>query len=84
MRPVGLVFQVQRDEFHGFPPIEHGVGKKPFYHQSQAPESDSRHQRQPYDNSAKNYRIEQKVRQIVFLRNVRVFVPGDIGVVADR
>src|SRR5208283_4938842 len=28
--PPGSVFQVQGDDFHGFPAIEHGVGKKPF------------------------------------------------------
>src|ERR1039458_8184356 len=43
--PSGMVFQVQRDEFHRFPAIKHGVGKKPLHHHSHAPKSDSRHQR---------------------------------------
>src|SRR6266481_4054142 len=68
----GLVFQVQRDEFHNLGTVKHGVGEKPFYEKAQATKRDPRNQCQAHHDSAKNNRVEQKIRQIVFLAYIRI------------
>src|SRR6266436_10388740 len=68
----GLVFQVQRDEFHNLGTVKHGVGEKPFYEEAQAAKRDPRNQCQAHYDSAKNNRVEQKICQIVFLADVGI------------
>ena len=80
-----LVSQVQRDDFHA-PRRDRTPepGKRRFSRIRMPPKPTPATSAEPNHNAAEHDHVEQQVRQIVSLGCKRVFVPRDVGVVADR
>src|SRR5206468_3194334 len=78
------IVDVQSDEFHLLGTVEDPVREKPFYEDSYAPKSHSRHQRQTHQNERKNDDVYQQLRKIIFVREGSGFIPRHVRIVVHR
>jgi len=75
---------VQRDKFPTLRPFKNSSRKHTSGEYSNAAKSNSCDQSEANNDETQNDDIHQKVREIVSLGEMRVLVPGDVGVIIHR
>jgi len=80
----GGLGQVQRDELGLVGSSEDGTGEIATQENTGAAERDSHRQRDRTHNDAQKNSVDQQVRDVVLLVEIRVLIPRDAGLVVHR